>query len=99
MNRAFHKDPVDAFISGAGAFSAAVAWSSKELKMHILCVEQGDLTSSSDYFTNDKIFESQQTGAYNINLNVRSLDTDYPVWMPLSRDQTAINGRPDSCLL
>ena len=34
-------DPVDVLIIGAGASSAAIAWSLTETRMRILCLEQG----------------------------------------------------------
>ena len=41
--------PVDVLIIGAGASGAAVAWSLAETRMHILCLEQGDWMTPSDY--------------------------------------------------
>ena len=72
-------DPVDVLIVGAGASGAAVAWSLAETRMRIVCLEQGDWTKPSEYPTTSNDWESQQLGAYNINPNVRGLETDYPI--------------------
>ncbi len=79
MDQASHNEPVDVLIIGAGASGAAVAWSLTETRMRILCLEQGDWTTSSNYPTNGKNWEAQQFGAYSIDPNVRGLETDYPI--------------------
>ena len=79
MSKASDNTPVDVLIIGAGASGAAVAWSLAETRMRIVCFEQGDWTNSSEYPTTQKDWESQQFGAYNIDPNVRGLDTDYPI--------------------
>jgi len=80
-------DPVDVLIIGAGASGAAVAWSLSETRMHIVCFEQGDWTSSSEYPSTKPDWESQQFGPYNIDPNVRGLETDYPI----NNDESPIN--------
>ncbi len=79
MKNASDNDPVDVLIIGAGASGAAVAWSLTETRMRILCLEQGDWTTSSKYPTTTKNWEAQQFGAFSIDPNVRGLDTDYPI--------------------
>ena len=70
---------VDVLIIGAGASGAAVAWSLAETRMRVVCLEQGDWVNPSDYPTNSANWESQAFGPYNIDPNVRGLDTDYPI--------------------
>ena len=72
-------EPVDVLIIGAGASGAAIAWSLTETRMRILCLEQGDWVSSSDYPTTRKNYEALQQGPFHIDPNVRGLKTDYPV--------------------
>ncbi|MEQ9640305.1 MAG: GMC family oxidoreductase [Alphaproteobacteria bacterium] len=72
-------DTVDVLIIGAGASGAAIAWSLTETRMRILCLEQGDWMSSSQYPTNGKNWEAQQFGAFHVDPNVRGRDSDYPV--------------------
>ena len=43
------KDPVDVLIIGAGASGAAFAWSLLELRMRILCLEQGPHLHDKDF--------------------------------------------------
>ena len=72
-------DPVDVLIIGAGASGAAIAWSLTETRMRILCLEQGDWTTPSEYPTTRKNWEALHLGPYHIDPNVRGLETDYPV--------------------
>ncbi|MCZ6869708.1 MAG: GMC family oxidoreductase [Gammaproteobacteria bacterium] len=87
MARSSDDDAVDVLIVGAGASGAAVAWSLAETRMRIVCFEQGDWTNPSDYPSAKKDWESQQFGPYNINPNVRGLETDYPI----NNDESPIN--------
>ena len=48
------KDIVDVLIIGAGASSAAAAWSLSDTKMRILCLEQGDWMNPADYPSTNK---------------------------------------------
>ena len=43
------EDIVDILIIGAGASSAAAAWSLSDTKMRIVCLEQGDWMNPADY--------------------------------------------------
>jgi choline dehydrogenase-like flavoprotein len=72
-------DVVDVLIIGAGASGAAVAWSLADTRMRIVCFEQGDWKNPSDYPSNAANWESQAYGRYNIDPNVRALETDYPI--------------------
>lgn len=72
-------EPVDVVIVGAGASAAAFAWSLADTRMRILCLEQGDWTSSSGYPSTTPHYERQQFGDWNIDPNVRARPTDYPV--------------------
>ena len=87
MARAADNDPVDVLIIGAGASGAAVAWSLAETRMRIVCFEQGDWMNSSEYPTTKQDWEVQQFGPYNIDPNVRGLETDYPI----NNDESPIN--------
>ena len=73
------EDVVDVLIIGAGASGAAVAWSLADTRMRIVCLEQGDWMNPAQYPSNAANWESQSFGPYNIDPNVRGLDTDYPI--------------------
>ena len=73
------EDVVDVLIIGAGASGAAVAWSLVDTRMRIVCLEQGDWMNPAEYPSNAANWESQSFGPYNIDPNVRGLDTDYPI--------------------
>ncbi len=79
MSETPSNEPVDVLIVGAGASGAAVAWSLTGTRMRILCLEQGDWMTPSNYPTTRKNWEALALGPYNINPNVRGLATDYPV--------------------
>ncbi|HKI73956.1 MAG TPA: GMC family oxidoreductase [Pseudomonadales bacterium] len=72
-------DPVDVLIVGAGASGAAMAWSLADTRMRILCLEQGDWVNSASYPSNRKGWEVEGFGPFNIDPNIRKLDTDYPI--------------------
>jgi choline dehydrogenase-like flavoprotein len=72
-------DVADVLIIGAGASGAAAAWSLAETRMRIVCLEQGDWVDPSAYPTNSANWESQALGPWNIDPNVRGLETDYPI--------------------
>ncbi|MEJ2089354.1 MAG: GMC family oxidoreductase [Gammaproteobacteria bacterium] len=79
-------DVVDVLIIGAGASGAAVAWSLADTRMRIVCFEQGDWTNPSEYPSTAVNWESQAYGPYNIDPNVRGLETDYPI----NNDESAV---------
>ena len=81
------EDPVDVLIIGAGASGAAVAWSLADTRMRIVCLEQGDWMNPTDYATNKMDWEVDQHGKFNIDPNVRGLETDYPI----NNDESPIN--------
>ncbi|MEM8770004.1 MAG: choline dehydrogenase, partial [Pseudomonadota bacterium] len=73
------EDVVDVLIIGAGAAGGAFAWSMADTRMRIVCLEQGDWMSPTEYPTNHPDWETQAHGAYSIDPNVRGRDTDYPI--------------------
>ncbi len=72
-------EPVDVLIIGAGASGAAIAWSLADTRMRIVCMEQGDWTSPSEYPTNYPDWEQRLSGQFSIDPNVRRLASDYPI--------------------
>ncbi len=85
--RTHDNDPVDVLIIGAGASGAAVAWSLADTRMRIVCFEQGDWTSPSEYPSTRTDWESLQYGPWNIDPNVRARPYDYPI----NNDASPIN--------
>jgi choline dehydrogenase-like flavoprotein len=71
--------PVDVLIIGAGASGAAVAWSLADTRMRILCLEQGDWVSSSEFPSNGRDWEARQFGDFHMNPNRRANPADYPI--------------------
>jgi choline dehydrogenase-like flavoprotein len=71
--------PVDVLIIGAGASGAAVAHSLLDTRMQIVCLEQGDWMNPAEYPSSGNNLEFHQLTDYNINPNIRGLETDYPV--------------------
>jgi choline dehydrogenase-like flavoprotein len=72
-------ETVDVLIIGAGASGAAVAWSLSEMKLNILCLEQGDRMDAGRYPSTQRNWEVQRLGPYNVSPNVRKLPSDYPI--------------------
>ena len=72
-------DPVDVLIIGAGASGGAVAWSLAETRMRILCLEQGDWMTPSDYPSAHRDWEARGFNEFNANPNRRARETDYPI--------------------
>src|SRR3974390_3572014 len=72
-------DPVDVLIIGAGASGAAVAWSPPETKMHIVGLDQGGWTKSTDYPSNGRDWEARAFGDYSPSPNIRGRKEDYPI--------------------
>ena len=73
------EDIVDVLIIGAGASSAAAAWSLSDTKMRIVCLEQGDWMNPADYPSTKKNWQIQRDTEYNQSPNIRCRDTDYPI--------------------
>lgn len=80
------EDIVDVLIIGAGASSAAAAWSLSDTKMRILCLEQGDWMDPSEYPSNNKYWQVNRN-EFNQSPNGRKWDTDYPI----NEDDSAIS--------
>ena len=72
-------DPIDVLIIGAGASSAAMAWSLAETRMRIVCLEQGDWMNSAEYPSSGRDWESRTFGDFSVSPNRRNRPTDYPV--------------------
>lgn len=73
------EDIVDVLIVGAGASGAAVAWSLADMRMRILCLEQGDWMNPADYPSTRRNWEMSQFGEFSISPNVRQRFADYPI--------------------
>ena len=73
------EDIVDVLIIGAGASSAAAAWSLSDTKMRIVCLEQGDWMNPADYPSTKKNWQILRDIEYNQSPNIRCRDTDYPI--------------------
>ena len=72
-------DSVDVLIFGGGASGAAAAWSLADTRMRIVCLEQGDWISSTEYPSNRRDWEARQFDDFAISPNRRARPTDYPV--------------------
>ena len=70
---------VDVLIIGAGASGAAMAWSLAETKMHIVCLEQGEMMNPLAYPSTGRNWEARATDDFATNPNVRGLPQDYPI--------------------
>jgi choline dehydrogenase-like flavoprotein len=73
------EDIVDILIIGAGASSAAAAWSLADTKMRIMCLEQGDWMNPANYPSTKKHWQVLRNVEYNQSPNVRKRVTDYPI--------------------
>ena len=80
-------DVVDVLIIGAGASSAAAAWSLADTKMKILCLEQGDWMNPAEYPSTRKHWKVLKNVEYNQSPNVRKRDVDYPI----NEDESAVS--------
>ncbi|HAK52399.1 MAG TPA: choline dehydrogenase, partial [Gammaproteobacteria bacterium] len=81
------EDIVDVLIIGAGASSAAAAWSLSDTKMRILCLEQGDWMNPAGYPSTNKHWQVMLNPDYNQSPNVRRNEADYPI----NEDESAIS--------
>ena len=70
---------VDVLIIGSGASGAAVAWNLAETKMHIVCLEQGELMNPLTYPSTGRNWEARAQDDFATNPNVRRLASDYPI--------------------
>lgn len=67
-------------IIGSGASGAAAAWSlSRDRSLRIVCLEQGSVTSPSDYPSTRVDWELSRFGDYSPNPSVRGNPADYPI--------------------
>ena len=73
------EDIADILIIGAGASSAAAAWSLADTRMRIICLEQGDWMNPSEYPSNSKQWQVLRQVDYNQSPNIRKRETDYPI--------------------
>ena len=80
-------DPTDVLIIGAGPSGAVAAHTLASAGMSVLCLEQGDWTSPSDYPGNRDEFELLLRKDWNANPNIRGQAKDYP----LNTDESAIS--------
>jgi choline dehydrogenase-like flavoprotein len=81
------EDIADILIIGAGASSAAAAWSLSDTRMRIVCLEQGDWMNPADYPSNRREWQVLRNVAYSQSPNVRKRDTDYPI----NEDDSAVS--------
>ncbi len=72
-------ETVDVLIIGAGASGAAIAWSLRETRMRILCLEQGSHLRDTDFPSRREDYELARYGEFSCDPNVRGLKQDYPV--------------------
>ncbi|HXK23569.1 MAG TPA: GMC family oxidoreductase [Myxococcota bacterium] len=73
------EDPVDVLIVGAGASSAAFAWSLADTRMEILCLEQGEWMDPSRYPSTGGDWELRAQNDMAFSPNVRKRPADYPI--------------------
>lgn len=76
---AIQNEPVDVLLVGAGASSAAVAWSLADTRMRIVCLEQGDWPSYSRFPVTGTDWEAREKGDFSISPNRRNWPEDYPI--------------------
>jgi choline dehydrogenase-like flavoprotein len=72
-------DPVDVLIIGAGASGAAIAWSLLEMRMRVLCLEQGGHLHDKDFPSRREDYELARYAEFSCDPNVRRLAQDYPI--------------------
>ncbi len=80
-------DIVDILIIGAGASSAAAAWSLADTRMRILCLEQGGAMRPEEYPSTSKNWQVLRNVPYNQSPNIRRRDADYPI----NEDDSAVS--------
>ncbi len=72
-------DPADVLIIGAGASGAALAWSLMDLKVRMVCLEQGPRLDDRDFPSRREDYELARYGSFSCDPNVRQLQQDYPI--------------------
>ena len=72
--------PVDVVIVGSGASGAAAAWRlSRDSRLRIVCLEQGEKTQADHYPSASVDWEVQRMGAASSNPALRQSAADYPI--------------------
>ena len=72
-------DAVDVLIIGAGASGAAIAWSLLEMRMRILCLEQGAHMDDRQFPSRRDDYELARYGEFSNDPNIRRRTQDYPI--------------------
>ena len=70
---------VDILIIGAGASGAAAAWNLSKTNYKVLCFEQGPFVKKKSYSNLQPKWEKVKQKEFNVNPNIRQLDSDYPI--------------------
>ena len=79
MTKISNTDKPDILIIGAGATGAAVAWSLSTSGIDVMCLDQGDWVSTSQYHTEEPAWELSRWSDFHAAPNQRNLPADYPV--------------------
>ena len=94
------EDIVDVLIIGAGASSAAAAWSLSDTKMRIVCLEQGDWMNPADYPSTKKNWQilrdteaGLQTGTPSVTIEDRKEAIRQAIFDAKERDIVLIAGK------
>ena len=74
-----NNDIVDVLIVGAGASGAAIAWSLMDLRVKIVCLEQGPHVHDKDFPSRRDDYELARYAEFSCDPNVRGLKQDYPI--------------------
>jgi len=74
-----NNDVVDVLIVGAGASGAAIAWSLMDLRVKIVCLEQGPRVHDKDFPSRRDDYELARYAEFSSDPNVRGLKQDYPI--------------------
>lgn len=73
------RSAVDVLVIGAGPSGAVVAHTMAEAGFSVICLEQGDWISPSDYPANHEMWEAVARGHWQTEPNHRQLPADYPL--------------------
>jgi len=79
LTKISNTDKPDILIIGAGATGAAVAWSLSTSGIDVMCLDQGDWVSTSQYHTEEPAWELSRWSDFHAAPNQRNLPADYPV--------------------